>query len=368
MRHVQSIIASLILSSAFFTGGRVASLEASENATFQSSYTERGIYTSVKLKNHDYFLYLCEQQGKEKRWDDSEIEKCANEHPLKETEKIAFMLYLKNRDWPTREPYLCALDEKAFIENDRGVFQRAEIISKPEICDLIDDAFMSIAFPCPAPEFFAEAETVSLVINGLNGTSYKWSFNADYVSQTTCGSFKSPNSNNKHKVANSDDVKASERLVVYESLDPEKKGYATVTVKENLHLGLMRNFEKYGGGATISVGIYQIFGMQKGRWICGMTSAPFEENTIIIRDSDGNIVFKEPLPSENDESMLKGAIWPMGETAAKKAWEVAPLGSIEVEGKFGKRVSLNGFKELWEWGVDNADFPILETDPEPSTE
>lgn len=80
---------------------------------------------------------------------------------------------------------------------------------------------------------------------------------------------------------------------------------------------------------------------------------------MIIRDSNGIVVFKEVLPSHY-ENANTGETWPVGKTAAKKAWEFAPLGSIEIEGSYGKKVLLYGFRELWQWGVNNADFPSLE--------
>jgi len=148
------------------------------------------------------------------------------------------------------------------------------------------------------------------------------------------------------------------KLNIYVPTDPDKKGYASVTVEGNRDLGLRKNFDQYGGGATINVGVKSAFGLHKGRWICKTVELSGNKN-LIIRNSNGDIVFKEVLPSSYDNA-ITGETWPVGKTAAKKAWEFAPLGSIEIEGSYGQRVPLYGFRELWKWGVDNAGFPPLE--------
>jgi len=148
------------------------------------------------------------------------------------------------------------------------------------------------------------------------------------------------------------------KLNIFISTEPDSKGYARVTVEGNRYLGLRKNFDKYGGGATINVGANSAFGLHKGRWICKSVELSGNKH-LIIRDSNGDIVFKEVLPSSYN-NVITGETWPVGKTAAKKAWEVAPLGSIEIEGSYGKRAFLYGFRELWKWGVDNAGFPPLE--------
>lgn len=71
------------------------------------------------------------------------------------------------------------------------------------------------------------------------------------------------------------------------------------------------------------------------------------------------LILRKIQPSYDNPT---GETWPAGEIAAKKAWEVAPLGSIEIEERLGggEKVLLYGFRELWKWGVDNAGFPPLE--------
>ena len=108
----------------------------------------------------------------------------------------------------------------------------------------------------------------------------------------------------------------------------------------------------------IGVGVMETFGLHEGKWICKSVELNGGKY-LIIRNSEGKIVFKKELPTHFGNA-LTGAIWPDGEHAAKAAWESAPLGSIEVEGRHGKTVLLYGFKELWRWGIENAGFPILE--------
>jgi len=153
---------------------------------------------------------------------------------------------------------------------------------------------------------------------------------------------------------------APAQLVIYVSKTPGLEGKASVTVRDNFDLGIEKNFDKYGGGTTIKVGVIEGFGFQKGKWICGRVE-PSGDKHLIIRDSTGNIVFKEVVPSTYDDDIYAKAPWPIGKTAAKKAWESAPLGSIEIEGSiYSKTVLLYGFRELWKWGVENAGFPSLE--------
>lgn len=149
------------------------------------------------------------------------------------------------------------------------------------------------------------------------------------------------------------------KLDIYIPTDPDTKGYATLSVIGNRDLGLKKGFDKHGGGCYVTIGEYkELFGTQKGKWCCSEVDS-FGRNRIIIRNSQGKIVFEGKVP-HTYSSPKKGNRWPLGAKAAKAAWESAPLGSIEIEGIHGKRVLLYGFKELWEWGVDNAGFPSLE--------
>jgi hypothetical protein len=148
------------------------------------------------------------------------------------------------------------------------------------------------------------------------------------------------------------------KLHIYTSPDPDDEGYAVVKVVGNSELSLKKNFDKFGGGATIDVGILSGFGLHEGEWICNNVELSGDKY-LTICDSTGDIIFKELLPSAYSD-VNTGEPWPEGETAAKMAWEAAPLGSIEIEGSYGKKVLLYGFRELWKWGIENADFPSLE--------
>jgi hypothetical protein len=136
--------------------------------------------------------------------------------------------------------------------------------------------------------------------------------------------------------------------------DYPRKDHVRVTVDNNHELGLIKNSDKNGGGATIMVYEGLGFGLHKNEWICKQSTILGKEH-MIIRDSNRNIIFKELLPSIRDEE-----IWPLGKIAAKKAWESAPLGTIQIEGVYRREVLLYGFRELWKWGVDNAGLPTLE--------
>ena len=79
----------------------------------------------------------------------------------------------------------------------------------------------------------------------------------------------------------------------------------------------------------------------------------------MIRDSKGVIKFKQLLPKESG-GIFEGVTWPAGEQAAKMAWEVGPMGTIELEGLYSKKVFLYGFRELWKWGIEHYNFPVIE--------
>lgn len=148
------------------------------------------------------------------------------------------------------------------------------------------------------------------------------------------------------------------KLSVYMPSNPDDIGYASVRVVGNSDLQIDKNFDKYGGGALIEVAIKRPFGLHKGNWVSGAVE-PSGNKYLIIRNAKDQVVFKKELPT-NHGNLPTRTIWPDGEQAAKAAWESAPLGSIEVEGSYQKRVPLYGFKELWRWGIENAGFPPLE--------
>ena len=136
------------------------------------------------------------------------------------------------------------------------------------------------------------------------------------------------------------------KLDIYIPTDPDLKGYARVNVNGNRDLVLVKNFDKHGGGAYIEVGVEQTFGLHKGRWICKAVALGGGKY-LIVRNSEGDVVFKEELPKHYDTTVT-GETWPVGERAALASWKCAPLGSIEIEGSYQKRVLLYGFKELQE--------------------
>lgn len=131
-------------------------------------------------------------------------------------------------------------------------------------------------------------------------------------------------------------------------------GSTGVSVLGNISLSLSKDSAESNGCATIVRG----FGIDKGEWVSGRNN--YQEEHLIIRDADGIIVFKEVFPDFSVGKYVRCPKWLAGKIAAQKAWEHAPLGSIEIEGEHGKKVMLVGFKELWQWGVDNAGFPPFE--------
>jgi len=156
------------------------------------------------------------------------------------------------------------------------------------------------------------------------------------------------------------------KLNIYTPTKPGIKSYARIDVQGNPELMLINNKAEAGAfnysmgawNASIMVGKEQVFGLSSdGEWICrggslNLFASILGKEHVIIRDSNGIMVLKEELKWTGG--------WPGGETVAKKAWEVAPLGSIDIEGDGKGKVLLYGFRELWKWGVDNLNFPSLD--------
>jgi len=164
------------------------------------------------------------------------------------------------------------------------------------------------------------------------------------------------------------------KLNFYAPTKPCIKSYARIDVQGNPDLMLINNkaeasafnYSMGAWNASIMVGKEQVFGLSSdGEWICrggclNLFASILGKEHVIIRDSNGIMVLKEELKWTGK--------WPEGETVAKKAWEVAPLGSIDIEGDGKGKVLLYGFRELWQWGVDNHNFPLLGDDIQTGTE
>ena len=156
------------------------------------------------------------------------------------------------------------------------------------------------------------------------------------------------------------------KLSIDAPTDPDSKGYMCINVQGNPDLKLIKH--KGGEYSSIWVGGNLGFGLRDNvEWVClGDYYALFSKWHLIIRDSNGIIVFNEVLRGNYFPLTNTGGEWPEGETAAKKAWKSAPLGTIEISlSGEGKRVLLYGFRELWKWGVDNLNFPSVEPIPSP---
>jgi hypothetical protein len=147
------------------------------------------------------------------------------------------------------------------------------------------------------------------------------------------------------------------KLFLYESKDPGSEGYATNHVEGNQDLGVKKNFDKYGGGCHITIGIHDTLGMQGGKWVSGLGNANGKAE-MIVRDGDGKIVTLTSLPKAG----LSGAPWPDAEKVARAMWNAGVLGTVSITGTSypKEKVSLYGFRELWAWGMERCAFPSLE--------
>lgn len=149
---------------------------------------------------------------------------------------------------------------------------------------------------------------------------------------------------------------------VYLPKDPDSAGYATVSVIGNPELGLHKEFDRYGGGCWINVGVKNLFGMKGGHWVNSAVDLG-KRTALLIRGANGEILFSEPLPTNYNLRDPHGANpWPRGLEAAAGAMRAGPLGTIELDPQdtFTTRAVLYGFPELWAWGVQNCGFPRIQ--------
>lgn len=151
------------------------------------------------------------------------------------------------------------------------------------------------------------------------------------------------------------------QLSVY---DPDKDGYAIVSVVGNKNLTLTRGFTKYGGGCHIVVGgHYEVVGMKAGAWGTGISMVDLGgKRSVTVTSADGSVLFDRKSP--NSYGMSTNPEWSSAEEAARAMWQAAPTGLVRVKGdeysSFDTNASLAGFRELWEWGVTNCGFPKFE--------
>ena len=148
------------------------------------------------------------------------------------------------------------------------------------------------------------------------------------------------------------------KLDIYQSEDPNKKGYASVTVHGNRELGVQKGFDKYGGGCHITLGGHETVGMKGKNWTSDVVDLR-GRTKLVIRDKSGTIVFEDQVPTTYGRSDTNP--WPAGEQAVRAMWRAAPFGTVVLdESTYEPKAMLYGFKELWRWGVENCSFPSLE--------
>lgn len=150
----------------------------------------------------------------------------------------------------------------------------------------------------------------------------------------------------------------SAKLDIYKPDNPDSQGYVSVTVRGNGDLGIRKGFDKFGGGCDITLGSHEIFGMKAHRWISEWVDSD-GRTKLVVRDKDGNILFEERVPTQYGR--VGANPWPVGEQAARAMLRAAPFGSVILEDSTYKpKATLYGFKELWDWGIQNCSFPSLE--------
>jgi len=148
------------------------------------------------------------------------------------------------------------------------------------------------------------------------------------------------------------------KLRIHAPSGEENAGYAMLSVEGNPDLGLIRNWDRYGGGCHLMIGLEQTLGMMGGRWTSDLVDLGGRKR-IVVRDADGKTLFDEKVPTTYDPELTKrGNPWEPGKRAANVLWEAAPYGTISIEsGYVEKSAMLYGFRDLWSWGVERCGFP-----------
>jgi hypothetical protein len=149
------------------------------------------------------------------------------------------------------------------------------------------------------------------------------------------------------------------KLDIYQSQEPDNKGYARITVNGNRDLGLLKGFDKYGGGCQILMGVHETVGIKGRIWMNDLVDLN-GRTKFVVRDKSGGIIFESKVPTEYGRSSTNP--WPAGEQAVRAMWQVAPFGTaiLDKGGYEEQKVMLYGFKEVWSWGVQNCSLPSLE--------
>jgi hypothetical protein len=144
-------------------------------------------------------------------------------------------------------------------------------------------------------------------------------------------------------------------ISVYHSKDND--GYAAVSVESNKDLTLVRDAARHGSACTIHVGVHDTVSVKNGSW-----NSRQNKGELIVRDQAGKVVFEEKFPPF-DGGPPGGTRWAKAEDAALAMWSVAPLGSVSVVGNSYEieNVPLYGFREMWNWGLENCPLPKLAT-------
>jgi hypothetical protein len=155
------------------------------------------------------------------------------------------------------------------------------------------------------------------------------------------------------------------KVYVGKDTDGNTSGYFSARPDINNSL-ILRRIRQLGQSVFFEVGwpsSIEVFGHNGSQWIGMSIVGESAGIKILVKDKDGRILYEGSGPAyDRWDRSLHGVAWVEAENVAKAVLAAGPMGSIKVfVGTREYSSPLYGFKELWDWGVQNATLPkILE--------
>jgi hypothetical protein len=145
----------------------------------------------------------------------------------------------------------------------------------------------------------------------------------------------------------------------------ELDGYFTANILLNNQIELSRIQKRFNSNIFVKFDFplrKEVFGFGNGNWLF-KPDILTKKIEIAVKDENGKIIYEGSTPDLDHESSMRGydgLIWGDAENVAKAAWKAGSMGTITLKSRIGNSTSsLYGFRELWQWGIDNHGLPPI---------
>lgn len=82
--------------------------------------------------------------------------------------------------------------------------------------------------------------------------------------------------------------------------------------------------------------------------------------TLLLKNEKGMLLDYWTLPTYRaGREWYQDTLWPEAATFIKALRAAPPLSTIEISGVPASKSLIYGFREMWQWGMDNAGFPDI---------